>query len=95
MEYVKSVRRWGVFQDNLDDQNSHKIDAANRGIVLLSHLYGLARDLFQGIGDDLIESQNGTELIVYEIYRSDPLSMVYTVYQEPETLFTRRNENDS
>lgn len=48
------------------------------------------KHLCQGILDDVIESPNGTEMIFDAIDKEDPLSVVSTVYQELETLFSNQ-----
>lgn len=76
LEYAKDVCRWCAFHDNLPADNSKKIVAQNHGIVLISQLYGRAKDLCEGTEAEVIESVYYTDLIIDTIYKRDPLSVV-------------------
>lgn len=54
----------------------------NRGIFLHSNLFGRALDLCEGLDDDKIASEDGSDLIVSTIYKKDPLSVVANVFDE-------------
>lgn len=49
-------------------------------MVLLSQLYGLVKYLCQGIEEDVILSDDGTDLFIAAIYKSALLSVVSLVY---------------
>lgn len=96
IENENSIRRWYAFQDNLEDQKSHKISKQNARIVFLSHLYVCGKDLCQGIEDKVIESDDAADLIVDAVYKRDPFSVVSMVYQEHEEPFsTHRNDQET
>lgn len=40
LPYAEAVRRWSAFHDKMAEYNSNKIAKSQRGIVLLSKLYG-------------------------------------------------------
>lgn len=46
-KFADAVRRWKAFHDSLCGFNSNKIIAINQGVVLLSHWYGRAKDVYQ------------------------------------------------
>lgn len=67
-EFAESVHRWQASHANLPDGTSNKISLKNQGIVLLSHLYGQARDLCKPISYAIINSENGVETIIAAIH---------------------------
>lgn len=87
-EFAESVLRWQAFHTNLSDGSSNKVSLKNQGIALLSHLYGRARDLCKPISDEVINTENGVEVIVAVIHKRDPLSVVSSVYSELIKLMT-------
>lgn len=96
LQFSKSVKRWCTLHDILPDNNRDKIVKKNRGIVLLSHLYGRAKDRCEGIEDEVLKAGDGVNLIVVAIYKRDALSVVSLFYQELQSLLsTRRFEKES
>ena len=82
-EYVEAVALWEQFHDNLPSTSASRIDKKNRGIVLLSNLYGRARSLTLPIKDKVIaEPDNAVQLITSTIYKKDALSSVTLVHDE-------------
>lgn len=55
------------------DKKAQNIAKQNRGIVLLSEIYGCTRDLCQGIDEKIIASDDGANLIFDAIYKRGPL----------------------
>lgn len=80
-DYSKAVHLWNKFHDRLPDSNSNKIPKELRGIMLQSQLYGRARDLCMTISDSDIQSNNGSKVVVYAIYKREARSVVSDVYQ--------------
>lgn len=72
---------WCFLQDILADANSIKIGEANRGIVLLSNLFGCAKDLSEGLDTTKITTPDGVDLIVSTVHEKDPLSVVGNVFE--------------
>lgn len=93
-EFAESMGRWQAFHANLPDGYSNKIAANNQSIVLLSHLYGQARDLCRSISGDIINSKSGVDVIVSAIHKCDLLTTGSMVYGEMVKLMsTKRNPN--
>lgn len=91
-KFAEAVKRWCEFHDNLHDKNSKKITKSNRGIVLLSHLYGIAGDVRKLIDDDNINSLDEFLAIVNAIHKRDPPTVVSSFCSE---LITLHNKNIS
>lgn len=93
-EYVKAVCRRSAFHENLPDGNSNKITDKNRGTVLLSNLYGSAKELCDKIEDVVLnpDAAKSTELIISTMYKRDPLSVVTVVYEELQKLLLLAEE---
>lgn len=86
----------GCLPRQFSRQKSYQIVFKNRGIVLLSHLYGIVKDLCNRIEDEVIDSNYGTGLIVETIYKRDPLPVVSLIFPELQKLLaTRRGFNES
>ena len=95
-EYASAVALWQAFHDKLPDSNSNKIPKELRGIILMSNLFGRAKDLCKKIPDQEIQSDTGVDAIVKAIYKRDPLSAVSTVYQDFLTVLgTKRGASES
>eukprot|EP00171_Calliarthron_tuberculosum_P017605 IDg17605t1 len=95
-DYATSVALWSQFHNKLPNQNSNKIPADLRGIMLQSQLYGRARDLCKKISAETIQSENGADSIVKAVYKRDPLSVVSEVYQDfTKLLATKRHSTES
>lgn len=64
--------------------------------MLHSQLYGRARDSCVGISQDVVESEEGSQAIVDDLFQRDPLSVVKDVHKDVNDLLsTRRNTNES
>ncbi len=81
-QYACSVALWRAFHDKLPESNTRKIPYALQGIMLQSQLYGRALDLSKKIPDSIIQSEQGTDAIVNDVYKRDPLAVVSNVYQD-------------
>lgn len=66
-EYSKPVRIWCAFHKNLPDISTNHIVVTNRGIVLLSHLYGRIKYLCEVIDTKVVSSDDGIDIIIIHL----------------------------
>lgn len=60
------------------------------------HLCGHACDLTKRVADEVLNSKNAADAIISAIHKSDPLTVVATVYGELIKLIaTERNSNET
>lgn len=72
--------------DNLLDSNPNKIQPNNRRIVLQYSLYGIAKDLFEGIADEQLASVDGVDYVLKAVHKRERLSVVTLVFGELQSL---------
>ena len=95
-DYVNAVRSWSAFHDMLPDTNTNKIPKKLRGIMLHSHLYGLAKDFCQEIPFDQIATEDGCDKICKALHKRDALSVFSTVYGDFLNLLSmKRGPNEA
>lgn len=75
---------------SLLNENSIKTAVNNQGIVLLSHLYGRARDLWKAMPEEVINGKTSFDAIVSTIYKRDPLTVLSTIYGELVCLLSKK-----
>lgn len=91
--YHEAVKQWKKFHDTIVDTNSKIL---LQGMVLVSQLYGRARDLAKKVSETEIESVNGELMVASEIHKMDALYKVTDVYERfPAVISTKRSENES
>lgn len=81
-EYAASVTLWSAFHDKLTDSNSNKIPPDLSGIMLLSQLYGRAKDLCKKLPESEIQSASRVLAVVDAVYKRDTFSAVSDVYHD-------------
>jgi len=59
--YASAVAKWSLFHDKLADNNSNKIAANCRGIVLEANLYGRAKDICRFLTHDQLTANDGAQ----------------------------------
>ncbi len=80
----------------LPNTNSNKILKKHRGIMLHSHLYRRAKDLWQEISFDQIATEDECDKICNTLDKRDSLSVVSTVYSDfLNLLSTKRGFNEA
>lgn len=57
LPYVKAVIRWCNVHYNLEDTNRNKITARNRGVFLISNLFGRAQDLIWDVKYEIVDQK--------------------------------------
>lgn len=63
-------------------------------IVFKSKLFGRTKDICRAVSDEVLTSKDGAQLIVDEIYKRDPLTVVAHTFEVLQKLLsTRRSEN--
>lgn len=82
-EYAKAVKRWCQSYDNLAHGNRNNISVASLGIVLLSNLYGRAKDLCEST-EYMVGEANFVCVasVSYALNKRECLSVVNVVHQE-------------
>lgn len=90
-EYFKAVNRRCYFQDNLRESTSNGIDK-NIEEYFFSKIYIVATELCEGIVFEKIASEKGLDLILAQVYKRDPLSVVSLVFYELKSLLSVRHE---
>lgn len=90
---MKHVRRWSTFHDNLPESNRNKISVSNLRIVLLSHLYGRAKDLCKRIENKVISSHDVVDIIINAFNKHNPLYIFTLAYGEVQLLLSTRHYN--
>lgn len=76
--------------DNSPDKISNKIFPKSLGIILLANLYSCARDLCADSEDEIMSSDDATQLIVDHFYKKGPLSVVSVVFAQLQNLLATR-----
>lgn len=61
--YVQAVQHWSKSHDNVPLTNRNRIDAMNRCVVLSSHLFGDAADLYRTMQKDDLDVDDGTAFV--------------------------------
>lgn len=84
--FAHVVKHWCAFHDNLNPPNSKIIKHENRVGVLLKHLLCNAGDIFQTITHDVIDTDDGTSLVVDAVHKKYALSVVSNVYGQLQRL---------
>lgn len=85
--YVQAVHHWCAFHDILSEWNRNRIGPNNRGVVLLSHLFGNAAAVCRTITQEIVDSDDVTSLTVNSVHRKEALSVVSDVYCHLQNLF--------
>lgn len=94
--YYESVLQWKKFHDTLLDTNNNKVPAALQGLVLLSQLYGRAKDLAKKVSEADLSTDDGALRVAEAIHKTDALSIVTDVYERfSSVLATKRSDNES
>lgn len=92
-EYADAVERWCDFHDLLEDKNPNKIPPKLRGTMLWAHLSGRVKDFAKKIPREILLSEDRSKAFFAALHRSDPLSVVSTVYANYATLFSSRRSD--
>lgn len=86
-QYAQTLKRWYKFEDKHVYSTSDNISDNNRGLVLLSKLYGLAKTRCDYIGEEVPSTvDSGVSQIIDVMFRRDTLPFVTVVYQELQSL---------
>lgn len=90
--YSQAVRHWSVFHDSLHEQNKNKISPNKRRVVLLSNLFENATLVCRTITQDVIDTDDGTSIVLDAVDKKDELTAVSDVYEQlqEQLAFTRR-----
>lgn len=84
--YSHLFLHWSTFHDDLNYINSNQIAQEHGGIVLFSHIFGDASNLFS-IQAEVVATDDNTAPIVDAIYKKDALSVVSDVFTKLQSLF--------
>ena len=94
-DYADAVSLWSAFHDELPESNANKIPEKLRGIMLVSQLFGRAKEICKKIDDSVIRSVEGPAAIVQAVYKRDALSTVSDVYRDyMDLLSLKRSSNE-
>lgn len=73
--YAESLFDRLTIHNNLDDNTSNKISKTTRGIVLISNLYGRARDMIRSVRQEVLDDNESTNVVVDVFFKNGPLSV--------------------
>lgn len=94
LPYARALALWRQYHDSHKDSNPTKIPKASRGLCMLSNLYGRAEEYVSTIEQDILASDDATEMIVDGIFRSDAMTMKSFVLSELRSVHWTSRRSD-